>query len=119
MTNSTVEGVKYRVSQMEAKIRSASQEASHIQCVMEYRVAGRMFTPNVRLIVANLHTLNEAAMNTNRLHCFNMTRMSMAEGSRTEQAVFREVLSSFLGAFITYRATADSESGRMLLERWI
>lgn len=75
------ERAQRRVRQMEAKIRSARQEASRIECVMEFRAAGRPFTTRVRRIAAmlrrNHHTLSEAVLMTIRRHCIDKIRMLM------------------------------------------
>ncbi|XP_044261169.1 uncharacterized protein LOC123009112 [Tribolium madens] len=62
-----------RTQKLEAKIREARQYASRIQCVLEYKKAGRPFTPKVRRIAADLrrfhHTLNGAMLQTIKQHC--------------------------------------------------
>ncbi|XP_074041381.1 uncharacterized protein [Leptinotarsa decemlineata] len=71
-----------RVHKMEAKIMSARQHASRIQCVMDYRAANRPFTPAVRRIAANLrrihHTLSQGVLLTTKQHCLDRVRMLVA-----------------------------------------
>ena len=47
-TASPQEKAGQRIRKMEAKIQSARQHASRIQCVMDYMAANRPFTPKVR-----------------------------------------------------------------------
>nr|CAH7741340.1 unnamed protein product [Callosobruchus chinensis] len=80
--DSPVERAQRRVRQMEAKIQLARQEASRIQCVMEYREAGRPFTPRVRRIACELrrhhHTLSQAVLVVVKQHCLDRIRMLIA-----------------------------------------
>ena len=81
-TASPQERAERRIQKMEAKIRSARQHASRIQCVMDYMAAKRPFTPKVRRIAANLrrvhHTLNDAVLRTTKQHCLDRIRMLVA-----------------------------------------
>ena len=78
-TASPQEKAGQRIRKMEAKIQSARQHASRIQCVMDYMAANRPFTPKVRRIAANLrrvhHTLNRAVLQTTKQHCLDRIRM--------------------------------------------
>ena len=78
-TASPQEKAGQRIRRMEAKIQSAKQHASRIQCVMDYMAANRPLTPKVRRIAANLrrvhHTLNRAVLQTTKQHCLDRIRM--------------------------------------------
>nr|CAI5858087.1 unnamed protein product [Callosobruchus analis] len=80
--DSPVERAQRRVRQMEAKIQWARQEASRIQCVMEYRAAGKPFTRRVRRIAHGLrrdhHTLSQSVLVVVKQHCLDRIRMLMA-----------------------------------------
>jgi hypothetical protein len=67
-----------RLKQLEAKITQARQQASRIQCVTEYIVSGRTFTPKVRRIARSLrynhHTLNKSVLLTIKQHAVDRVR---------------------------------------------
>nr|CAH7767457.1 unnamed protein product [Callosobruchus chinensis] len=64
--DSPVERAQRRVRQMEAKIQLARQEASRIQCVMEYREA----PPS--------HTISQTVLVVVKQHCLDRIRMLIA-----------------------------------------
>nr|CAI5831238.1 unnamed protein product [Callosobruchus analis] len=80
--DSPVERAQRRVCQMEAKIQLARMEASRIQCVMEYRAAGKPFTRRVRRIAYGLrrdhHTLSQSVLVVVKQHCLDRIQMLMA-----------------------------------------
>ena len=80
--DSPVERAQRRVRQMEAKIQLARQEASRIQCVMDYRAAGKPFTRRVRHIACELrrehHTFSQAVLVVVKQHCLDRIRMLIA-----------------------------------------
>lgn len=67
-----------RIKQLDAKIKSARQLVSRIQCVIEYILSGRKFTAKVRRISRTLrtqyHTLNKATLQNIKQHGLDKIR---------------------------------------------
>lgn len=87
-TDSAYVKAQRRVHKLEAKIKSARQHASRIECVIQNIKRGQPFTTKIRRIAAGVrrqhHTLNLALLQIIKQHCLERIRALMTIKSHWE-----------------------------------